>query len=220
MRHFFSAVAAAVLALSAQVGSANAATMTFDNLPSGIGGTTWTENGITARSLFGGEIASFTNPGQAHLDDSGTSHAHSIAFTMGSRFNAKSFLIQPLGFNFTGCAVVGSGCASSFANVQVQGFRNGSLVALTRFDMGTGRSPSTFTFGSAFSGLNRLVIGFTPFSALPASILNNCDAPCSHFDIDNVTLAAVPLPAALPPLLASLGLLGLVGMRRRRAGRA
>lgn len=194
---------------------ASATVMTFkDLLPVSTDNGDYRENGITASSA--GELGYFDLPGAAHLDDSGTSIAKFVSFTMSSRFSAIGFDILPLGTEF--CAAGGSGaCNDPYENVLIQGFRDGALVAEDAFF--GGESPSTYLFSSDYLNLDQLIIG----ALLPntAVIGGFCDGlPCGHFNIDNVELSAVPLPAALPLFSAALGLLGFLGWRRRRTGGA
>ena len=193
---------------------ASAAVMTFKDLleASPFNGD-YLEAGITASSV--GDLGFFNTPGAAHLDDSGTSIAQSISFTTGGRFNAIQFDILPLGTDF--CAEGGSGaCDDPYDNVSVRGFRDGALVAEDTFF--GGENPSTYLFSADYTNLDQLVIG----ALLPSAALGGfcIDVPCGHFNIDNVELSAVPLPAALPLFSAALGLLGFLGWRKRRTGGA
>ena len=93
-------------------------------------------------------------------------------------------------------------CADPYDNVLVQGYRNGALVAEDQFYAGD--NPNTHLFSAQFLDLDLLVIG----ALLPnfPVVGGDCiDFPCGHFNIDNVELSAVPLPAALPLYSAALG---------------
>ena len=196
------------------VAPANAAVMTFKDIQFvGPSNGDYQEAGITASSS--GWLGFFGTPGTATLDDSGTSNAQFISFTTGGRFSAFQFDILPLSTAF--CAVGGSGlCDDPYDNVSVRGFLNGALVAEDTFF--AGENPSTYLFGADYANLDQLVIG----ALLPSAALGGfcIGAPCGHFDIDNVALSPVPLPAALPLFSAALGFLGYLGWRRRRTGSA
>jgi len=217
MKSLAAIVLGAVVIASTPVG---AATMTFDNLPhitpAVLGPSTHVEDGITAAS--DGDFASFARVEAAHLVDSGSTLTSQLIFTMASRFDALSFDLLPFS---RGTAYDndpnGLTPGDPYANVFVQGSRNGFVVAQDAFFAGT--TSSTYLFGAAFSNLDSLLIA----SVLPdfTAIGGTCiDLPCGHFDIDNVTLTAlvapVPLPAALPLMAGAITLLGLLGWRRRR----
>lgn len=203
-----------LVAVALQVDCANAAVMTFDNPLLLSYATSYSEDGIHADG-GGGRIGPFFLPGTAHMDDAASGYASVIRFTMDREFNAVSFDIFPTGFNYLVCTDGGAVCsAASYANIQVSGFSNGSLVAQSVFEMFGGR----FTLDSAFQNIDSFVIGVRnpPFTGtLPDGSEAFCwDYPCSHFDIDNVTLAPVPLPSGGLLLVSALG--GLVLMQRRK----
>ena len=86
------------------------------------------------------------------------------------------------------------------------------------FDMGSGRDPYRILLGTPFRDLTAVTISILSspvplFRTLPDGTYAQCGVPCSHFKIDNVELAPVPLPAGLP--LAVLGIGALWGLRRR-----
>ncbi|MEH6404706.1 MAG: hypothetical protein V7750_15115 [Sneathiella sp.] len=171
----------------------NASVMTFDSVPAAGIPLPYSENGI-----FTPAALSFNNLEAVHIDDFGTGHPDKVEFTMSSRFDALSFDL----YGYPTRVI------DPFNNVYVQGWRGGSLVASDEFWMG---DFNTYLFGDLFSNLDKLIIGVqlpVPFS--------KCffEAPCTHFNIDNVTLTAVPLPASFPIFFAGLALLGWVRFRR------
>lgn len=201
------------LALAATTSAAGAATMTFTGVGDDPDQTVWVENRIEA-DANGRQIGDFARPDAAHMDDSGSSYARFIEFSMYRPFHAKSFDIFPVGWDVI-YEKDGELVRYDFDNVEITGYRNGEVVTQDRFNMlNVG---STYTFGSAFRSLDLLRIGFTPLFELPRDILvgSQC-SPCTHFDIDNVTLAPVPLPATLGLLGFGAAALGSLRLTRRR----
>ncbi|GLQ07271.1 hypothetical protein GCM10007924_24920 [Sneathiella chinensis] len=185
--------------------SATAATMTFSGLTSEH--DVWTEDGITATGLDGA-TASVLRGEVGHLDDGSTQFATTIEFTMAGDFSANAFDLIPLGQSAIDCNPDLRSCAFPFTdavwdNVVVEGWKDGVLVASDSFWMG--ETASTYSFDSSFSLLDTLLIKNL---RLPEGADFYCLIDyCSHFNIDNVQLTVVPLPAALP-LFAS----GAVGL--------
>lgn len=194
---------------------AGAAVMTFNNLPpASPDNGDYREKGITASG--NGELGSFNVPAAAHINDAGTAISSRISFTMSSRFDAVGFDILPIATEY--CVTPSNAaCGDPYDNVLVQGYRDGSLVAENRFYAGD--DPNTYLFSLQFLNLDRLIIGglLPNFSVAGGECV---DIPCGQFNIDNVELNAVPLPAALPLYSAALGFLGYLGWRRRRTGNA
>ena len=210
LSRFGNAIAAALL-LCAPVAEAN--TVTFDNLPSyfdvldaGTTGSPYVENGVTVTSTQPfGVLAWDTAPGLAHIDDSGTDFTSGLMFTMGRAFDAVSFTLNSLGYDFSGTP----GPLSD--NIFVTGLAGGSAVATASFTLSDiYQDVQTFLLGSAFTGLDALLIELD----YPVNTAS-CGAPCGHFDLDEVVLAPVPLPAA--GLLLGGALLGFGALRRRRS---
>ena len=209
LRSSILAAAAMLLATTA----APAATMTFANLPDeGAQLLGYSENGIKAKAI-GGVVAYEGQTGFAHLDDSGTGLASGLDFTTGGLFDAASFDLVSWGYNFW----FPPGPLSD--NILVTGFLNGSVVSQASFILSDiAGSLQSFTLGSAFAGIDRFRIELL----YPVNVAM-CDAPCGHFDLDNVTLngvapALVPLPAG--GLLVATGIIALVGAGRRRRAKA
>lgn len=204
--------------LSASGLSSNAATMTFSDIGLDYMAKTYTENGITA--VGNGNLGLYNGAGGVHFDDGGTSAPSKVSFTMQSAFNAKRFDIDPVGSDFYVCYGRANCVEPSYQNVLVQGYRDGSIAASLMFNMGVSLSPYTVKLGKLFEGLSSLSISIlyperSAFSSLPGVTEIAYCSPCSHFNIDNVVLAPVPLPTSLALGASALGLLGLASRRRR-----
>ena len=221
MTKTFSAALAAATVLSAGL-PAQAATMTFDNLTDPFA-TSYSENGISATG--DGDMGMYST-GSVHIDDGGTSAPSQVNFTMAAgAFDAISFDLRPIGSYLALCDDDTGICTNPrFPNVRVDGFSGMDLVSSLIFDMGEGSSPYTVALESVFKNLTSLTISIVyPIALLqnpPAGMSSWCDNPCSHFDIDNVTLnavtpAPVPLPAGLPLAASGLVALGAMALRRR-----
>lgn len=215
-RSLANAAAAALVGLAAA--GSEAATVTFDSLPgygdvisSGGTGSPYVENGVTVTSTTpDGFLAWWTNPGAAHIDDSGTEFTSGVMLTMGQAFDAISFTITSFGYDWFETP----GPLSN--NIFVTGLAGGATVASAGFTLSSlFGDVQTFSLGAAFSGLDALLIEL----AYPINTAA-CGAPCGHFDLDEVVLSAVgPAPVPLPAsglLLAAAGL-GLALIRRRKA---
>lgn len=207
-------VATVALCTLTAVPAVRANTVTFTEIPQEAYGVVWVEDGITVDPGGGfGGLGYHQLPHTLHLDDSGTGFASFASFTMGSRFNARSFDIIPAGPTAYCTDLDWTVCGAPYDNVQVSGFRGGIEVAGDKFFMGA--DPSTFYFSDLFRHLDSLVI-----AALYPNLRvigGDChDSPCAHFNIDNVTLNPVPVPAALPLFLSTLFGLGWFGWRRKQ----
>lgn len=199
------------------VGPANAATMTFSGLSGDTAGSppSYVENGITATGI-GGSPAFHTRPGALHLDDSGTPFPHRVEFTMALPFHAISVDILPI-VPTAYCS--DPSCESAgdpYDNVLWEGLVGDTVVASSKFFMGT--TNSTYTFGDTFRGLDKLAVTalLPDFDRIGGACF---DAPCAHFDLDNLVLAPVPLPAGIWLFASGIGILGAMGGRLRRSSR-
>ncbi len=212
------AAAAFLAACVATAGPLSANTVTFDALPdydtvlgSGGTGSPYVENGVTVTATTpGGVLASYFTPGTAHLDDSGTDMTSGLMFTMGRAFNAVSFSLISLGYDFMEIP------GPLTDNIFVTGIAGGSTVASASYTLSDlFLDVQTITLGSAFSALDALLIEI----AYPRNEAM-CGAPCGHFDLDEVVLTATtPAPVPLPPaapMMAAAGL-ALFALGRRRA---
>ncbi|MEH6474466.1 MAG: VPLPA-CTERM sorting domain-containing protein [Sneathiella sp.] len=192
--------------------TASASVMTFDGIPTSIGiGTPYVEDGITATPS--GSIGYHGSPDMAHMDDTGTGFPEEITFSMAGAFDAVSFDYDPHRWAYyfypqdTKIEEV-----LPYVNVALTGERNGSVIATTKFQMND--TDSTFLFSSAFENIDRLTIALLKPELLGSADNGyyDCSYPCSHWNIDNVTLSAVPLPASLP--LFGAALIGFAALRR------
>ena len=197
--------------------AAYATTVTFDALPDygtalddyfNTGSfTPYVENGVTVTPTDG-LLAWYTAPGLAHMDDSGTDFASGLLFTMATTFDAVSFSLISLGFNFF------DEHGPLGETIHVTGFAGGSTVAFADYVMsGDYLDDQSFTLGSGFSALDALLIEIVYPANAPY-----CDAPCGHFDLDTVVLAPIVPTVPVPPAVAMMGVAGLAlfGIRRRR----
>ena len=194
----------------------SAATMTFDNVNLDYMAQTYSEDGIFASG--NGNLGLYARS-MLHFDDGGTSAPSTVTFSMGILFNAVSFLLDPWNFDFLVRFEDGSYLQPTYMNVLVQGYRGAALVSDLKFDMGSSPDPYKVKLGSTFSNLSSLVISildpnFAEYRAMPGVRYAGFCAPCSHFSIDNLKLAPVPLPAGLPLAASGLALLAFIARRR------
>lgn len=212
-------VPAAVLLALLTATPVAATTITFDALPDEgtaisdpNGGTIYQEAGFTVTALYGA-AAYFTNPGYAHIDDSGTGFTSALDFTLtsGGTFDATGFSLLSLGYDYFDPAM-------PFAdNISVMGYGAGGLMASALFTLSEiAGTVQDIQLGSAFAGLTSFTIEL--LYADPAGY--GC-APCGHFDLDSVTFANVaPVPLPIPAALLGGGLVVLAGIGRRKVRRA
>lgn len=216
MKKLLSAIALVVT----QMGPAQAATMGFDNLStfaSDFTGKQYSENGIKA--VGNGPLfeSYFRSTDQLYMADGGWGGPTAVTFTMGSLFNAISFDLTPSLFDYViRNTNTGAVTSATYANVRVAGFNSAGLAAELVFNMGTVLQQQTYVLGAAFANLTSLVIGFEypKLGKVGRNLVAECVAPCSRYRLDNVTLAPVPLPAALPLMLSAL--VGFAAIARRR----
>jgi hypothetical protein len=205
-RPFYSLAFAAFIALSPIATSG--ATLTFDGVPEGVFGcppnpSSIVESGFVISNCPG----YFIEPGEIHLDDSGTEFQNSASFSANQPFDAESVVIQGLGWNFFDSDF----SALSYDNVVFQGFRNGTLYA--------SQSYSTFSldpleldtvlFDTNFALLDLLTItqvlpSADDFIRFPNAFC--ADAPCAHISLKAITLNPVPLPSGLMLILTALAM--------------
>ncbi len=213
----------------AQAGLAPAATMEFNNfdlMTADFTARSYSEAGIKATGNAP-VIESFARggSGKVYLADGGWGGPTKLTFTMDSLFNAVSFDVTAGIFDYLVTNTLkNTSKIGSFKNILIQGFDATGLVASRAINMGSDvGAETTYALGAAFRNLSSLVIGFTPTPSFAANATGpnrtaQCiNLPCSRFRLDNVTLAPVPLPAALSLMLAALAGLTLVARRRSAA---
>ena len=211
MKKTLFAILTFIVAQTIAVGEVGAVTMTFSGVNLDPGAYTYSENGILASGdgtlgIFGTQVI--------HFDDSGTSAPDSVTFTMASPFDAIGFDLDPVAFDFRLCDPVTGVCENrTFENVLLQGFTGTNLVTSFMFNMGTGNGPYPVHLDQTFKNLTAFRISII-FPTIPVNYVAECGSPCSHFEIDNVELAPVPLPATLPLEALGLAILALFGFRR------
>jgi hypothetical protein len=210
---------------------AHASTVTFSGIPDRNGGpSSYSEDGIDVNG--NGAIGNLSADKAVHMDSGGTGYASTLEFSMSGLFDAVSFDISPVNFkNDLAFGDTNNGQETRlydvpFKNVLVQGFRNGSVVVSDLFNMLDFPAFAFSTYSlDGFENLDMLSVGFGPVPTAGDFIYPpgtdwtafTCDSPCSHYNMDNVMLspvAAVPLPAGFPLLLAGLGAIGFTRKRR------
>jgi hypothetical protein len=214
-----------ILVFFVQCSSLLANTVSFADLPSDYGflppDSFYTEDGIT---VHGGINFPHGHPETVHMDDVGASLVSGgdiVTVTAGGGFNPVSFDILPYTYSSHGYIHNDeSGSYQlirlSFDNILVQGFQNEILIAEDTFNV---YDFSTYSFDSNFTDLDALKIEVLfPSETFIKNLMEEdypgyefdwatCD-PCTHFDIDNITLTPVPLPATLPLFASAFGLFG------------
>jgi hypothetical protein len=175
----------------------------------------YAEDGIRATAR-NGALGSFSTRGSFHMDDSGSAYPSSVVFALetGRRFDPLGLELLPIGnFLVPNLEVLASEVCdwpfcTPYDNLLLEGFRDGEPVASQALYMGT--ENRRLDFAPAFSALDELRV--TARRPEPLGLPGVCpDAPCAHFDLDDLELAPVPLPAAAWFLLTALA--ALAGVR-------
>lgn len=209
-----SVVSGLLISLTAPV--ASAATMTFDYIDRDAYLDFYEEDGITA--VGDGAFGEYAVNVQ-HMDDMGTAAPSEIRFSMRRTFDALGFDLLPVAFDYTLCNMDTDECTKpTWQNVRIEGYRAETMVASLSLDMSL-LDTARITFGPQFRRIDTLLIGFNIpplWDELGEPMFADCGYPCSHFEIDNVTLAPVPLPAAGGLAALGVGLLGVLARRRTR----
>lgn len=201
----------------------NALVMTFDGDTPGYGEgpLTYIEDGISAVTESRRDSYFFT----PMLFDSGNNEPSGLIFglTTGGLFSAVEFEIVRSfyaadTFARAACEDIQllEGCyAASFVDMRIEGFRNGETVA--RFDIDSAENLGLVQLGSSFSLLSSLRISvISPFFDGPifspeGDQIVCFTAPCTAFEIDNVVLEPVPLPAAMILGLSGIAMIFSIG---------
>lgn len=226
-------IAAASIAIALTAGGfAEAATMTFEGAgPVYDYSSTWeySENGITAKVT-----GAYANPASSSPENTslvlGYLDGHlpiRATFTMETPFHAISFFGSNgyragLSCRNTDDAIaaggpdeVDCGLSDTYSLLSARGYRGDTLVAEQSFLHIPGMAD---TFDTAFNNLTSLEI-FT-YVDIPNGdyiTLNSCYDPCMVAFVDNLTLAPVPLPGALPLLVTGAGAIAFAGRRRKKS---
>ena len=203
-------LALAVLVLAASIGNAQAAVITFEDLPPDPSGT-------PGGDRSSGGFLFDTLVDHSHLDDGtfwGTSNGTNI-LVIDAFGTANNVTFSPIGggpFAFKGIDLSKANTFSttSAERVEVTGNLLGGGTVSTTLAL-SGFNFTTFVFDSSWSNLSSVV-------------LNGIDASCcgtppgNYYALDNVVVevAAVPEPGTLS--LLGLGCAYAVSRRRRRGG--
>lgn len=215
--------------------TAFAVIMTFDSIPYAYdySPAPYTEHGITATGRHGHLFGYDTIPGALQLDDSGGFISNSVSFTTGNNFDPVSLDIIAsynsffyLLFNPADSSVIHD-YPVPYDNVQIQGFREGGLVAEDVFYMGDAGDVTAYAFDTSFSNIDMLMVTalFPDIASIQESLLAEysgyeiheltCNVyPCAPFNLDNLEINPVPVPAALPLFLSAMGFFGFLYRRK------
>lgn len=202
-------MACLTLAFSTLGAAAGAVTVTFDGLPyvNPLGPGVYIENGVTVSG--DGDLGYYDTPGALHVDDSGTAVSSNVTFAMTGPFVPVSFEIRGLGSAFCGTdAECSSGPGQPYGNLVVSAESGGSMTFEDRLYSGDLGVVSSYFFPVGLGLVDSMRIS----AVLPDGQCWNY--PCGHFNIDNVTLAPVPVPAAGLLLLGAIGGIGFVARGR------
>ena len=201
LNQFFKSIFASVLFLS-MTASANAVLLTFEDVPGGS-----TQNNVGNMPTYNGFNFSSTldwldlSPGSPWPYG-----AHSGEFGILNNNGGVGIITADDGSDFTfdglwakrwATPIDSGGPDSSFG--VLEGYNNGSLV----WTVNTGLNGSYKFFEAQLGLIDELRLGFGNIFLVD--------------DIELNALTPVPLPAALPLLAGGLGLLGILGWRRKRA---
>lgn len=226
-------ITAASIALALTAGGfAEAATMTFTDAATAYTGSTdwqYDEDGITAKApnTYTDPISPLTVNAQLSLGFLSSQLPNSVTFTMETPFNAVTFsgssgYKSDLLCDNTSDAIaaggpdeVDCGLPDHYSLLSARGYRDGTLVAEQSFLPVTGMAD---IFNNDFKNLTSLEI-FTYVDAPNGTGVSTlgCFDPCMIAFVDNLTLAPVPLPGALPLLVTGAGAIAFAGRRRKKS---
>jgi|GEM_PF-3407095 len=196
--------------------SSHAVTITFDDIQpvNYEDPIPYVEAGITFNAP-GGSLGYDGTPGTIHLDDFGTSNASTVIVTTGSKFTPEALKVGGYAVTFSyelldpnapdEETIVGSVYVEG---VLVRGFRGNTLVTEDRFSV---IEQPNYVFNSAFSKIDALeIVADVDVEAVEAMIQGqyldhvitrlecDLDAPCSHFNIDSITINTSPKKPQCP----------------------
>lgn len=206
-------------------GIAEAATMTFEDAGMDtVEPSNWKydEAGISvvAISVSENPVRSGVPNGNRLLMGYRDGRSPAIAnFTMAKPFHAVSFFVTGTGIRDLPCEndsfdIVNCELPENFESMKARGYNGNELVAEMAF-----YAPVTGTLialDANFRNLTSLSIfpDVTPPEGLAISLA--CFDPCYQVTLDNITLAPVPLPGALPLLVTGAGAIAFAGRRRKK----
>lgn len=203
--------------------SSHAVTVTFDDIGDalvsgeyGYPAPPYTEAGITF-SAPSGDFGHYFNPGTIHVDDSGTSITDTVIVTTGSVFTPESMTFDGEDVVFMYDMIDPNDPDEQWIEgitlvegVLIRGFRGNKLVAEDRF---SATAQPSYVFSSAFAKIDALeivadvdrdaviamiVAQHPEYVVLVDTIRCQPEAPCSHFNIDSISINTSPKKGKCP----------------------
>lgn len=196
-------------------GPAAAATLTWEggvyDINPGCCSTAYTENGIHVTGEDNGLNV------ESHVHRGYSEHIHHITLVNGGRFAAEKIdVFSNAYYTIEHSDGSSTPCGLACRNVSLTGFRDGLAIAGTVI---SSELNGTYSFGSDFSDLDRLVLAYDlqPLVGAPSGASINANE--FHFDYDNLQLSPAPAPVPLPASIWLFGvaLLGMGVLKRRHA---
>ncbi len=215
-KFYFTAISGVVLASTfAQLSPANAILFTFDELPKYSSLTSSTVDGLTANfsanpSSNGYSIQAVGTLGISPAGFSGneiypnTIYQSDLHITFSQPLTAFSIMYAPEEYGSDKSAIM-----------KVTAYMNGTEVG---FNTTTAPIPGTWPSGTLTFNSGTFDSVVVHWNSAPTGTENW--GPIFMADNMDVTLAPVPLPAALPLFATGIGALGLLGWRRKKKASA